>query len=403
MTILFFTINGLLAIPVLAFLIEVTASVAFRSPPQRNSGSVTRRLAVLVPAHNEEVGLSSTLESIKLDLIPGDRLLVVADNCTDNTASVARTAGAEVIERRDLNNIGKGFALDYGLRHLDNDPTDVIIMIDADCQVAPGTLDALVSTCAATKRPAQAQYLMTVPPKSDIKRKVAEFAWCVKNKVRPLGLLILSLPCQLTGSGMAFPWGVIRSANLASGAIVEDLKLGLDLAIAGHPPVFCPSALVTSEFASSAIGAEDQRRRWEHGHINMIASAALPLIAAGMKRRDAGLVALGFDLAVPPLALLAILLTFATLISAALVFAQGSALPLIMSLANLSAFTFAVLIAWWKFGRQIMPLKSILSIPAYVLSKAPLYQRLLLSRDRVQGWIRTDRGEEEERHEKIKK
>jgi len=399
MAILFLTSNGLLAIPVLVFLIEVIAAVAFISPPQRNPGSLTRRLAVLVPAHNEQRGLSSTLESIKLELIPGDRLLVVADNCTDDTASVARSAGAEVIERCDLNNVGKGFALDYGLRHLDSCPPDIVIMIDADCKIAPGALDALVGTCTVTKRPVQAQYMMTAPSKSDVKNKVAEFAWCVKNKVRPLGLLVLGLPCQLTGSGMAFPWDVVQSANLASGAIVEDLKLGLDLAIAGHPPVFCPTAGVSSEFASSAKGAQDQRRRWEHGHINMIISAALPLIAAGIKRRDAGLVVLGFDLSVPPLALLAILLIFAVCISAALIFAGGWTLPLTISLANLSAFAFAVVIAWWNFGRQIMSLESILSIPAYVLGKAPLYRQLLLSRDRVQRWIRTDRVQETEKHE----
>jgi cellulose synthase/poly-beta-1,6-N-acetylglucosamine synthase-like glycosyltransferase len=242
--------------------------------------------------------------------------------------------------------------------------------------------------------------MMTAPSKSDVKQKVAEFAWCVKNKVRPLGLLVFGLPCQLTGSGMAFPWDVVQSANLASGAIVEDLKLGLDLAIAGHLPVFCPMARVNSEFASSAKGAQDQRRRWEHGHINMIISSALPLIAAGVKRRDAGLVALGFDLSVPPLALLAILLISAACISVALVFVGGWTLPLTISLANLSAFAFAVLIAWWNFGRQIMSLKSVLSIPAYVLGKAPFYRQLLLSRDRVQRWIRTDRGQETEKHEK---
>jgi cellulose synthase/poly-beta-1,6-N-acetylglucosamine synthase-like glycosyltransferase len=401
MAILLVAINAVLAVPVFVFLIEVAAATAFRSLPHRNSNSPSRRLAVLVPAHDEEAGVSSTLESIKLELIPGDRLLVVADNCTDDTASVARSAGAEVIERRDLNDIGKGFALDYGLRHLDRSPPDIVIMIDADCKVARGALDALVRTCTITKRPVQAQYLMSAPapPMSDAKRKVAEFAWCVKNKVRPLGLLVLGLPCQLTGSGMAFPWSVIQSANLASSAIVEDLKLGADLAMAGHPPVFCPFAQVNSEFASSAKGAEDQRRRWEHGHINMIISTALPLIAAGIKRRDKRLVALGFDLAVPPLALLAIFIIFAFLISAALAFASGSTLPIIISLANLSVFAFAVLVAWWHFAREIIPLTSILSIPAYVLSKAPLYRQLLLSKNRTQRWIRTERGKAAEKRE----
>jgi hypothetical protein len=90
------------------------------------------------------------------------------------------------------------------------------------------------------RRPVQSLYLMTAPCESAINHQVAEFAWRLKNQVRPLGLRALGLPCQLMGTGMAFPWDIIRSAELASGFIVEDLKLGLDLADAGHPPVFCP-------------------------------------------------------------------------------------------------------------------------------------------------------------------
>jgi cellulose synthase/poly-beta-1,6-N-acetylglucosamine synthase-like glycosyltransferase len=399
MAILLSTINLLLAIPVLVFLVEVAASVVLRSPPPRNLGSSSRRLVVLVPAHNEEADLRSTLQSIKFEANPGDRLLVVADNCTDNTASVARAAGAEVIERCDLSNVGKGFALDYGLRHIADNPPDIVIMIDADCRIVPGALGALVGVCTITKRPVQAQYMMTSPQKSNLKNKVAEFAWCVKNKVRPLGLLALRLPCQLTGSGMAFPWDVIQSANLASSAIVEDLKLGLDLAMAGHPPIFCPSAEVHSEFASSARGAEEQRRRWEHGHVNMIISTALPLIGAGIRRHDKALVALGLDLAVPPLALLAILIIFAFLTSAALVLVGGSLLPLVISLANAIAFALGIVVAWWYYGRDIVRLRSILSIPAYVLGKARLHLQLL-SGNRVQRWVRTDRDREVKNNKK---
>ena len=107
--------------------------------------------------------------------------------------------------------------------------------------------------CESTRRPVQALYLMTAPPGSAINHQVAEFAWRLKNHVRPLGLKALGLPCQLMGTGMAFPWGVIRSAELASGFIVEDLKLGLELAAGGHPPAFS-SAMVTSTFPSSAEG-----------------------------------------------------------------------------------------------------------------------------------------------------
>jgi cellulose synthase/poly-beta-1,6-N-acetylglucosamine synthase-like glycosyltransferase len=392
MAILFSTINLLLAIPVFVFLIEVAASVLLRSPPPRDLRSSSRRLAVLIPAHNEEAGLSFTLENIKLELTFGDRLLVVADNCTDNTAWVAQAAGAEVIERFDLSNVGKGFALDYGLRHMADNHPDIIIMLDADCRIEPGTLSALVGACTITNRPVQAQYMMVSSPKSNKNNKVGEFAWRVKNKVRPLGLLALRLPCQLSGSGMAFPWGVIQSANLASGEIVEDLKLGLDLAIAGHPPIFCPSAHVNSEFASSRRGIEEQRHRWEHGHVNMILTKALPTVVAGIKRRDKGLVALGLDLAVPPLGLLAILIIFAFLTSVVLVLAGGPSLPLLISLANANTLGFAVVVVWWYYGQDLIPFRSIFSMAAYVLGKARLYPQLLRSANRVRRWVRTDRA-----------
>ena len=77
----------------------------------------------------------------------------------------------------------------------------------------------------------------------------------MKNHLRPLGLQALGLPCQLMGSCMAFPWGVLSSVNLADAEVVEDLKLGLDLAAAGKPPLFQPQGLVSSHFPHTTSGA----------------------------------------------------------------------------------------------------------------------------------------------------
>ena len=119
---------------------------------------------------------------------------------------------------------------------------------------------------------------MTAPAGSSINYQVAEFAWRVKNWIRPLGLHALNLPCQLVGTGMAFPWEVIQSANLATEHLVEDLKLGLDLAAAGHPPLFCPAAIVKSTFPPTLKGAANQRERWEHGHMGLSFAKAPGLI-----------------------------------------------------------------------------------------------------------------------------
>ena len=156
-------VAALLVIPVVVFCLEVVAAIAL---PQRQLGlghpghGVRRRLAVLVPAHNESAGLLPTLADIQSQLSPGDRLLVIADNCTDDTAVVARTAGAEVIERRDTEKLGKGYALDFGLRRLSLDPPEIVIFVDADCRVECDTIDrlAVVSAGDRTARAGASHY-----------------------------------------------------------------------------------------------------------------------------------------------------------------------------------------------------------------------------------------------------
>ena len=378
---------GLLAIPVIVFCIEILAAIAL---PQQEFSLVKRqRIAVLVPAHNESKGMLGTLDDIKAQLCSGDRLLVVADNCTDDTAAVAEVAGAEVTERLDLAKIGKGYALDWGLRHLSVDPPEIVIVVDADCRLATNALDQLAMACATTRRPVQALYLMTAPDEPSINYRVAMFAFRVKNWARPLGLRALNLPCQLMGTGMAFPWECISSANLATGAAVEDLKLGLDLARAGHPPLFCPSAGINSQFPSSIKGTKSQRERWEQGHIGMIATV-MPRLYESLTRRNFRLFILTLDMAVPPLTLLGMLLCSMLLISLVGVLFGLSSTSLIVSATSLLAYFAAVALCWLKFGRDILPLKSIASVAFYVLGKLPLY-RQILSRGGSSHWIRTDR------------
>jgi len=385
-------VAGFLATSVAVYFLEIIAAVAlsrWQSPLLPNKGH-RQPIAVLVPAHNEGTGLLPTLANIQRQLRPGDRLLVVADNCSDDTAAVARGNGAEVVERNDPTKLGKGFALDCGVRHLGSNPPEIVIIVDADCKLADGALDHLAHACATTGRPVQALYLMTAPIDSQINHQVAEFSWRVKNWLRPLGLRALGLPCQLMGTGMAFPWGVIRSADLANGQIVEDLKLGLDLAIAGHPPVFCPAARVTSEFASSAMGAGTQRKRWEQGHLEMIFKTAPRLLATAIARRDRNLLAVALDLAVPPLSLLGMLVLGIFGLSLWPAISGYSFVALAIGTTSLIAFMIATVVAWLKCGRDVVPPSALLLIPSYAFRKLKLY-RQFFSGKIDSNWIRTDR------------
>ena len=380
---------ALLVISSVVFCAEIVASL-FASPDVVIAGE-RKRVAVLVPAHNESKGLLPTIKDVKQQLKPGDRLVVVADNCSDDTAQVAAGAGAEVAKRNDPTRVGKGYALHWGLRFFDRNPPDIVIIVDADCRLSPGSIDQLAMRAAQSNRPIQALYLMAPPETAAVNLRVATFAWRVKNWARPLGLKALDLPCQLMGTGMAFPWQLIRSAELSSGAIVEDLQLGLDLAAEGHAPMFCASAVVSSTFPQTAAGAKAQRQRWEHGHIGLILTRALPLIFRGLTTARGAAVALALDLFVPPLSLLIALLTVIAFASWLLMLANGSRLALLISVNGLGLVGLATVLAWLKYARDILPLRAIGLIPLYVLAKLRLYSGTLLGR-KVSRWVRADRA-----------
>jgi cellulose synthase/poly-beta-1,6-N-acetylglucosamine synthase-like glycosyltransferase len=345
--------------------------------------------AIVVPAHDEALGIDQMLRSIALQLVAGDRLLVVADNCTDDTAVVAAAAGAEVIERKDPERRGKGYALDFAVRHLERRPPEVVVVVDADCLATVGTIDRLARLGAQTARPVQASYLMHSPPGAGLRTRIAEFAWLVKTWARPLGYHRLGLPCQLMGAGMAFPWPTVSSASLASGDIVEDLTLGISLTRAGAPPLFCPEARVTSIFPSSTDGARAQRIRWEHGHLAVILRDLPRLMVEAIRQGNVNLMALALDLCVPPLALLLLMVLILFAGSAIFFSATELALPLLLAAAALVLFVSAVLLAWVRYGRQVISLSDLAYAPFYALWKIPLYFKFLVRRQIE--WVRSKR------------
>jgi cellulose synthase/poly-beta-1,6-N-acetylglucosamine synthase-like glycosyltransferase len=378
----------LLLLPVSVFFAEIVLGIAV---PRRVAREVGDRgqVAILIPAHNESSLIAATLRSITPQLRAGDQLLVVADNCTDDTASVAVAEGAQVIERRDESRRGKGFALDFGVRHLATHPPDIVIVVDADCALSVDCIERLARLCRQRNRPVQALYLMRSWPGAPSRMQIPEFSWLVKNMARPLGLHALDLPCQLMGSGMAFPFAQLHAANLATGHIVEDLKLGIDLACAGSPPLFCPGALVTSEFARSVQGSASQRTRWEHGHLAVILRDAPRLLQHAVVTRSVDSLALAVDLAVPPLALLALLAGAAWLMG--LIASIINNRPAILEIASIpcALLTIAVLLAWWSYGRRVLALRSIPHAFIYAVCKIPLYARFVVTRQKA--WVRSKR------------
>lgn len=376
----------ILMLPVAVLLTQVLTAIFFSKKSPAATPNVTRpSIAILVPAHNESLVIAKTLESILPQLSTQDQLLVVADNCTDDTTTIAKNLGAKVIERNNLILRGKGYALDFGLQHLSHQPPQVVIIVDADCIVSSDAIQLLAFACVNDQKPIQALYLMESQPQPSLKARIAEFAWLLKNKVRPLGFKALGLPCQLMGTGMAFLWDDIKKINLASGHIVEDMKLGVDFSRANKAPIFLPEALVKSIFPPTQEATNSQRARWEHGHLSVILNEAPSLLYEAIKLQNLQMFGLACDLIVPPITVLSLLC--AVLFVLSLFFAMQ--LAILLSVLILICLTFAVLLAWLFFGQHIISFKQLCYAPIYALIKIPLYIKFFFNRQ--VDWVRSKR------------
>lgn len=390
MAVLATTVAWALAAPVAlagaAFATEVLAGL--RSSRRKNAVSIQApaSVAVLIPAHDEEASIAATLADLQRQVPHGWRILVVADNCSDGTADVARSAGAEVIERHDASARGKGHALAFGRDFLRRDPPEVVIVLDADCRIrAP---EHLAASARSSCTPAQAKNLLAADLSLPAMVQVSTFAFAVKNLLRQRGLVRIGAPAVLMGTGMAFPWRLFEAAPLATSHLAEDLQLGIHFLRIGTPAVFEAETEVRSN-ASSAAGTLSQRSRWEGGFLASARQHALPLMWEGLRRRSGKMFWMGLHLAVPPLTLLIAILLAGLSGTALLTLAGASVVPVIVLGAATAAVLVALTGAWLAIGRQFLSGSALLRLPLYMLWKVPLYLKLIRGRER--NWVRTER------------
>ena len=349
---------------------------------------------ILMPAHNEELVIKDTIDSLMDQLMPDDVLIVIADNCTDKTVEICNRYSIIVLERHDTLNVGKGYALDYGIQYLkkSNIIPNTIVVLDADCQFTSTSIDILVKKSQITNSVAQSLYLMKSPNSNNVKNRVSEFAWLVKNKIRPTGLSKINIGCHLQGSGMAFPWRIFNEISFASGSIVEDLEFGLKLATIDEVVLFVPSSIVTSFFPLSSSGTETQRIRWEHGHFS--AMALLPKIMfKSLVQKNFKAFFLAFDALIPPTIFLFIIIFIINFISLILYFFELSS-SFVLMFPTFILLSFLFFITWFINGRHILNVSDFFGVIRFVLSKFSLYKRFVT--DRQVNWVRTDRDNKDE-------
>ena len=267
-------------------------------------------LVVLIPAHDEELTIGATLASLAAqDALPGE-VIVIADNCTDATARIAREAGATVWERTDPENRGKGYALGWAVeRVLEVTPGPIngeserifpgiggwvqFAVLDADTQADPGFCRE-ISRALKTADAVQGRYGV-LSPEDGWRVGLMAAAFSLVNHVRPLGADRLGSFVGLKGNGMGFTRRTLESVRWRGDSVTEDLDFALDLALADIRIRYAPEARVFAQMPAGDAPAATQRRRWEGGRFRLVVRRALPMLLAGK-------LGAAMELLVPPLA-----------------------------------------------------------------------------------------------------
>lgn len=351
-----------------------------------------RRFRFVVPAHNESAGIAATVRSLLAVDYPPQAfdVLVVADNCVDDTAEHARRAGAVVLERHDAELRGKGYALLHAFERLPPE-VDAVAVIDADTLVSPNLLNAFSARRELGAHAIQADYAVRNPDASWRTRLIA-IAFGSFHIVRSRARERSRLSCGLRGNGMCFSAEILAQVPHNAFSIVEDVEYGIRLGEAGQRVYYTDEAHVYGEMVSTASAASSQRRRWEEGRKELVERHAKRLLRAGLAGNRV-LLDLSLDLLIPPLSRLAVFSVLGFFASVAVSFCfQKVAYSSLCFAACLAAILLYVFRGWMVSGTGPRGLFDLGLAPLYVLWKAGL--RLRRKTTSTATWVRTKREDQ---------
>ncbi|HZU82843.1 MAG TPA: glycosyltransferase family 2 protein [Polyangiaceae bacterium] len=369
----------------LALLSGENAAPPYPQPPRL-------KLDVVVPAHDEEAGIASTVASLLAVDYPRDlyRVIVVADNCADATAARASQAGATVFVRDDAARRGKGYALAFAFeRSLSEGAADAIVVVDADTRVTPNLLHAVAARVAAGAKAVQVEYAVA-NPKASWRTRLMHIAFTLFHDVRSRARERLGASAGLRGNGMGFASAVLREVPHDAFSVVEDVEYGIRLGRAGHRVHYAGEARVSGEMVAGERASRSQRRRWEGGRATLARRHGAALLLEGMRRRSLLLFDLGADLVVPPLTYVACATAAGVAGSAAWMLvghgAWWSFAPWAAALIGLALY---VARGVWLAGVGPRAVLDLMWAPLYMIWKMALAVRALGTRER--DWVRTAR------------
>ena len=318
--------SGIVVGASLFYLLLLLAAAVLRRPHRAaaQKGTFIPSVVVVIPAHNEELVLAATLQSLGLQDYPAEcvEIVVVADNCEDTTSAIARKWGAHVLERLDTTRRGKGYALEWAFSILLGEKSPIakalaFVIVDADTVIAPNFLSVMIdrlqteigaANLASAVIALQGRYGV-LNSQEGWRTSLMTAAFDLVNHVRLLGAANLGWTVGLKGNGMLFTRALLEKAQWQGRSITEDIDYGLDLLLHYNVKVgYEPNARVWAQMPEDNSPAASQRERWERGRYRLVRERVPMLFMVGLKRRSTALVAAAVDLVIPPLAELVIYL-----------------------------------------------------------------------------------------------
>jgi len=381
----------LLAVPALASCGYLFLLTLLSAAP-RAQGVIPRRLRfdVIVPAHNESAVIERCVASLKRIDWPADRfrVVVVADNCTDNTAELVRNAGADAWERHNEELRGKGYALDHAFAlSRAQGRADAVVVVDADSEVSTNLLAAFAARIEQGAQAVQAHYGV-LNPRASWRTRLLALAHGSFHTVRSRARERLHLSCGLRGNGWCVTHAVLKQVPYRAYSLTEDLEYGIELGLAGHRVWYADEAHSDADMVSAEPVARKQRQRWEHGRFQLVRDKTLPLLKAALQRRNAVCLDLALDLMVLPISYVAFNVILLLLLAAGVTWWQAA----LQNWLWLGFACMAGLVLYVLRGAQL----SGMGWRGFVdLAAAPLFLvwklATMFRRRESQGWVRTER------------
>jgi hypothetical protein len=350
---------------------------------------VDRRVVVLVPAHDEQAAIAAAVADLMAQDHPAHLLdvIVIADNCTDATATLAAAAGATVWERDAPDAPGKPQALAWAIERLwvERPDIDVVVIVDADCAASPNLCSTIAAEIAGGGHAVQVPYEVANASESPTAAMRAA-GFTLKHVIRARGRSRLGLSCNLFGTGMGFSAVLLRQVPWPQ-SVTEDTELFVRLTRAGYRVAYAGAARVTSPMPTSTEQAAEQQLRWESGNAGLARHELLGLVGQAIRTGDVQCLGAAAELALPSQTVMATG-GLTVLAAGALTRNRRMAAGAAATIAGQGSYVIGGLAA--ADGRGAA-LRALLHTPRFVAGRLPVLARVASGRG-ARGWVRTTRA-----------